>query len=57
LPAEWRRFVALMEALPAEQAAPLWQAAQAQMMKALSARRIYVCKSCRTYRSDEGCGK
>jgi hypothetical protein len=28
--AAWRRFVACMEALPPDQAAPLWQAAQAQ---------------------------
>lgn len=28
--AAWRRFVACMEALPPDQAAPLWQAVQAQ---------------------------
>jgi hypothetical protein len=33
--AVWRHFVQLMEALPADQAAPLWQVAQAHAMKAL----------------------
>jgi hypothetical protein len=33
--AAWRRFVACVEALPPDQAAPLWQAAQVQTMKAL----------------------
>jgi hypothetical protein len=30
--AAWRRFVACMEALPPDQAAPLWQAAQARRL-------------------------
>jgi hypothetical protein len=34
-PSKWRHFVELMEALPADQAAPLWQAVQAQAMRAL----------------------
>ena len=33
--AAWRRFVTLMEMLPADQAAPLWQQAQAQANAAL----------------------
>jgi hypothetical protein len=28
LPTEWRQFVQLMEALPTDQAAPLWHTAQ-----------------------------
>jgi hypothetical protein len=31
----WRHFVELMEALPADQAVPLWQTAQAQATNAL----------------------
>lgn len=34
--AAWRRFVTCVEALPADQAAPFWQAAQAQASKILS---------------------
>ncbi len=34
--AAWRRFVACVEALPPEQAAPLWQAAQAQAAAAMA---------------------
>jgi hypothetical protein len=36
--AAWRRFCACVEALPVEQAAPLWQMAQAQAMNALATR-------------------
>jgi hypothetical protein len=32
----WRKFVACLEALPADQAAPLWQTVQAQAMIALA---------------------
>jgi hypothetical protein len=32
----WRRFVTSMEALPPDQAAPLWQAAQVQAIAALA---------------------
>jgi hypothetical protein len=32
--AAWRKFVACVEALPADKVAPLWQVAQAQAMKA-----------------------
>jgi hypothetical protein len=31
----WRHLIELMEALPADQAAPLWQTAQAQAVNAL----------------------
>jgi hypothetical protein len=33
--AAWRKFVACVEVLPADQAAPLWQTVQAQSVKAL----------------------
>jgi hypothetical protein len=40
----WRHFVGLIEGLPADHAAPLWQAAQAQATKALES-----AKSSRAY--------
>jgi hypothetical protein len=35
-PAAWRRFVASMELLPPDQAAPLWQAAHERASAAIS---------------------
>jgi hypothetical protein len=40
LPTEWGHFVELAEALPTDQAAPLWQAEQVQAMKALGSSKF-----------------
>jgi hypothetical protein len=39
----WRHFVELMEALPAEEAAPLWQVTRAQAASKLDADAAVAC--------------